>query len=77
MVNEGLVRTSALAAQAARARRSALQAREQARRIPAAAAHLLHLGIELVDHRGHRQGGALVKSAPRLRLRRTRMGDNS
>src|SRR5260221_13405325 len=40
--------------------RSPLQARQQARSIPAAAAHLLHLGIELVDHGGHRAGCAAL-----------------
>src|SRR5215813_6081093 len=43
--------------------RSPLQARDQARRIPAAAAHLLHLGVELIDQRADRQVRAI---APRL-----------
>jgi len=33
----------------------ALQPRQQARRIPALAAHLLDFGVELVDQRGHRR----------------------
>src|SRR5437870_1590380 len=39
---------------------SAVKAREQARRIPALAAHLLDLGVELVDQRGDRQVGAVA-----------------
>ena len=43
---------------------SPLQPRDQARRVPALAAHLLHLGIELVDQRG-RPAGWRRSCAPR------------
>src|SRR5438309_1594369 len=36
-----------------------LQPCRQAGGVPAAPAHLLDVGVELVDHRGERQGGAL------------------
>src|SRR5262245_2021688 len=42
------------------AARSPLQPGDQARRIPAAAAHLLYLGIELIDQRAHRQARAVL-----------------
>ena len=41
-------------------RRLPLKPRKKARRVPALAAHLLDLGIELVDQRGHRQVGAIA-----------------
>src|SRR5215472_17435317 len=37
-----------------------LQPGDEARSIPAPAAHLLHLGIELVDQRAHRQARAVL-----------------
>ena len=37
-----------------------LQALDEAGRIPAAAAHLLHVAVELVHQRGQRQAGAVV-----------------
>src|SRR5262249_39393664 len=40
--------------------RSPLQPGDQARRIPAAAAHLLHLSVELIDQRAHRQARAVL-----------------
>src|ERR1700741_2555071 len=39
---------------------SPLQPRHQAAGVPAPAAHLLDLGIELVDQRGYRQVGAVA-----------------
>src|SRR5258708_9951634 len=39
---------------------SALQPRQQARRVPAPAAHLFHFGVELIDQRGDRQVGAVA-----------------
>src|SRR5580704_982071 len=51
------------AARIASSRCSAVEKRDQARRIPALAAHGLHLRIELVDQRRSRQMGAV---APRF-----------
>ena len=66
---ESRTKRSNLDCVAANDRALPVEPRDQARRVPALAAHLLHFGIELIDQRGDRQVRAVACALRRGRCR--------